>query len=394
MRIALAGPASLELLRHAVHIPPEVGGYPFPLTAQLAIEFANAGHDVAVISTDPDIDRPMSWRESNLSVRLVPRRATARALARDAFRAERRNLRAAIEAERPNVVHAHWTYEFSLAAQASKLPTLTTVHDWAPTIVRRLRAPYWWVRAGMQAWSLMRGQHFSAPSQYLARKVSRTYRKPCTVIANGIDLSSFARSGPIDRPGGRDRQVVGALNTRFSRLKNVQTALAAWAHVRDRHPTAELHLAGPDFALGGPAHEWALANGCVERVTFLGAISPEMLPMWYSSLDLFLHPSLEESFGLVLVEAMAAGIPVLAGRRSGAVPDVVGSGGILIDDIDDPQEVAAHLDSALSSPSVREAISLRAVEQASQFSLKAASNAYLEELYRIANLDTNAGGRK
>src|SRR3546814_3848108 len=69
------------------------------------------------------------------------------------------------------------------------------------------------------------------------------------------------------------------------------------------------------------AFAWALP----ERVRFLGLVQPEVMPALYAACDVLVWPAVNEAFGMVLLEAQAAGIPVVAGRSPG-VENVVAEG--------------------------------------------------------------------
>lgn len=103
------------------------------------------------------------------------------------------------------------------------------------------------------------------------------------------------------------RPVLGCV-ARLHPQKNLGFAL----DVLRLHPDAQLHLAGtgPDEAL---LRQRAKTLGLAARVHFVGTLTGPDLARFYASLDLLLHCSAYEGFGLVLVEAMAAGVPVVAG---------------------------------------------------------------------------------
>src|SRR5438128_2415707 len=67
-----------------------------------------------------------------------------------------------------------------------------------------------------------------------------------------------------------------------------------------------------------------------ERITVAGYVSPEDLAGWYSRASVFAFPSLDEGFGMPVLEAMAAGIPVITSNRS-ALPEVAGEAALLVD---------------------------------------------------------------
>lgn len=108
--------------------------------------------------------------------------------------------------------------------------------------------------------------------------------------------------------------------------------------------------------------------GLREMVAFLGSRGQETLPYYYSAADLCVMPSLYESFGLVALEAMACGTPVVA-SRVGGLPYLVRDGetGLLVPENDAPA-LAQALKELLSQPELRERFGRRALEVAREYS--------------------------
>jgi glycosyltransferase involved in cell wall biosynthesis len=113
--------------------------------------------------------------------------------------------------------------------------------------------------------------------------------------------------------------------------KNGDAGLRAFHLLHERLPAVELHLYGRGTEEGGPAWQaWRTLRGKGD-VVFHGVVSHDAVLDAMAGGSLMLHPALEESFGAVLAEAMSVGLPVIAGRDSGAVAWVVGDAGVLVD---------------------------------------------------------------
>jgi glycosyltransferase involved in cell wall biosynthesis len=117
--------------------------------------------------------------------------------------------------------------------------------------------------------------------------------------------------------------------------------LRAWAALAEPLRSAyRLVLAGGDTA-GRPALAALAASlGLAERVVFAGVVADSDLPALYGGAAVVVLPSLDEGFGLPALEALACGAPVVASRR-GALPEVVGEAGLLVDPEDEAALVAA-----------------------------------------------------
>ena len=354
MRLALVGPIRVASLLPWI----DGGDDPSPTwpkgrggtaVTQLAMSLLHQGHELLIVSLDDQVASEAVLQGPSLRIRLGPFRTRRRG--RDAFRTERAYIRDALRREAPDVVHAHWTYEYAMGALASGLPTLVTVRDWAPTVARLNPDVYRLLRLAMSISVIARAEQFTVTSPYMQARLRRWTRKPIVVVPNALDDEAFldepVRAG---RLGGED-PVIGAVNITFGRRKNVTTLLEAFAAIRDTLPGARLRLAGEAYGLDGPAHRWATARGLETGVEFVGPLPHEQVMPFMREAHLFVHPALEESFGLVLVEAMSQGVPVVAGKDSGAVPWVLDGGRAgMLTDVRSPARLAADVCRLLDDP--------------------------------------------
>jgi glycosyltransferase involved in cell wall biosynthesis len=106
-----------------------------------------------------------------------------------------------------------------------------------------------------------------------------------------------------------------------------------------------------------------------------------------SQMDLFLHTSIEESFGMAIVEAMAMGIPVIAGVKSGGPEWILKEGGGILTDVTNVDKVKKSLENLLQPVTYKE-VSLKAKKIAmSRFSKEVVVNQYLTEYKRMLSLN-------
>lgn len=133
-----------------------------------------------------------------------------------------------------------------------------------------------------------------------------------------------------------------------------------------------------------PAVEEAFAGLAPGRVSFAGAAAPEELPAFYAAADLMVWPAINEAYGMAMLEAQAAGLPVVAGR-TGGVPDVVRDGetGILTP-VGDAAEFADAVAELLDDPNRLQAMRQRALsETAAQNDIDVAARR-LDEILKTA----------
>ncbi len=144
--------------------------------------------------------------------------------------------------------------------------------------------------------------------------------------------------------------------------KNVGRILDAFARLRSRHPNAQLVMVG--FVLPFWEETQRVLRG-EPGVRWIQFVPDEHLALLYSACTAFVSPSLDEGFGLPVLEAMACGAPVLAGN-TGAQPEVVEDAGILVD----PYRVDAineAMEALWTDASLRAQLRLRALQRVRLF---------------------------
>ncbi|HET7141999.1 MAG TPA: glycosyltransferase family 4 protein [Candidatus Limnocylindria bacterium] len=139
--------------------------------------------------------------------------------------------------------------------------------------------------------------------------ISRYFPGDYTIIPNGVDLDRFADAEPFEelRDGTINILFVG----RFEERKGLIHLLKAYHRLRKRHVDARLLVIGS----GPKAREYRRYVGLrgVRDVEFLGRVSDDDKARYFASADIFCSPATgQESFGVVLLEAMAAGVPIVA----------------------------------------------------------------------------------
>ena len=161
---------------------------------------------------------------------------------------------------------------------------------------------------------------------YSKEKIKYLYGYDC--IDN--ELFKFADDKRID-----NKKIITV--SRLVQKKNVKSLLDAWKYVEEHDDTYSLDILG-DGPLSGELHDQKKELG-LQRVNFLGAVANEKIPAYLFNADAFVSPSLYESWGLVVNEAMAAGLPVLLSDKINAASTLLkdGENGFLFD----PNEPAA-----------------------------------------------------
>ena len=140
---------------------------------------------------------------------------------------------------------------------------------------------------------------------------------PLSIVPTGVNIEAFRQADKAAGAAVRSRlgiepdAPVLLLVSRLANEKNVPLALEALARLRQRLPRARLLLVGSG-PLAGLLKEQVREAGLDAAVYFMGSVEHSAIPAFYSAADVFVFPSITETQGLVLAEAFAAGLPVVA----------------------------------------------------------------------------------
>jgi glycosyltransferase involved in cell wall biosynthesis len=343
---------------------PRVGGIEHQMR-DVARELNRRGHEVRIITATPGLPLIDGVWIERLDARRLPRVGTIFCL--DAVRALDNVLRQG----RFDVVHAHslWSPLALLSMWAARrcgIPTVLSNHSLLDgtgiALFRLLDA-----RIGWAGWP----EILTAPSQLSCEETASATRRSVRLLRNCVDASGWQcqpRGGPV-------RQIASVL--RLAPRKAPLALVAAIPRVLERLAPA----ARPQFVIAGdgplrPRIERALKRARLgEHVKLTGFVSRTRLRSVFAESQLFVHPTLQEAFGIALLEARAAGLPVVAMRRSGA-RDVVDEEqtGLLADD---PSELVEHLVTLIRDHELRQRMAAAAPLGLERWALSAVADDHL-----------------
>lgn len=231
--------------------------------------------------------------------------------------------------------------------------------------------PRWKLRllALLEQRNARRADRVVVPSHYSGNHAVRAYglrEDRVSVVPEAVDPAPWARLREDPPPREDGAPTILTVGRQYPR-KNTTTLLRALGPVMERVPDARLRVVG-----GGPEltrlRRQALESGLDDRVELPGPLpTMEEVRREYARADCFCLPTLQEGFGIVLLEAMSAGLPVVAGR-AGSVPEVVSDGeaGILVDPRE-PGAIAEALVAVLTDRSLARRMGEAGVARAAEF---------------------------
>jgi phosphatidyl-myo-inositol alpha-mannosyltransferase len=206
------------------------------------------------------------------------------------------------------------------------------------------------------------------------------------IVPNGVDVERFAGAQPAELPAGRRMLFVGRLDER----KGFRVAVAAFERLARRFPDLLLVAVGD-----GPeaAAARALPESIRSRMVLVGRVANEDLHGYEAAADVFVAPSVGgETFGVVLVEAMAAGVPVVASDIPG-YDEVIREGEGLLVPPRDPAALAAAVARILDDPPAAKALGDAGRTRSGTYSWESVADR-LEAIYEdVAARRDSGGGR-
>lgn len=223
---------------------------------------------------------------------------------------------------RPDVIHSHLSYPAgflgTLLQIRKKIPGLITEHS---RITNYFRS---WVHRLCINYTLKNATSFITVSTSLKEEINSIYPRRIVVIHNSVDTSKFRLSQSIHEP----LLNIGFLGGLGNNNKGLDLLLKAVSLIGNNNWF--LHIGGKGMLLEeyrSIAKEYGILSNC----KFYGEIERDKIADFYSCLDLFILPSRYETFGIVLIEAMACGIPVIATKCGGPQEIITEPTGILIE---------------------------------------------------------------
>lgn len=303
---------------------------------------------------------------------------------------------------KPDVIHTH--HPFLLGQTAARkaeelsIPLVFTFHTQYTEYTHYFPLPQEiiqeFLKDAIQNWLqefMQRCQHIVIPSESMKEILVTDYglRDLFTVIPTGLNLEPYRHADGKairSREGWQDDIVLVSMG-RLAMEKNWQNVLQAAQKVHRDHPEMRLVIIG-DGPEKSELQELAAELGIAERVTFTGELLFADIPAYLKAADLFMFASVTETQGLVTMEAMAAGLPIVAVDASGT-RDIVEDGkqGFLVPD--DPDALADSVNRLLAAPEKMKKFQRSALKKAKTFDMENCSK-HLIKVYEQAIEDKAA----
>ena len=344
--------------------------YPYPggvtnHVRHLHREFKAMGHDVRVMA--PSSNRNIEREEDEVyrigGVRRVPANGSIARITLS-FRLAQR-VREVLAHEQFDVVHAHEPLMPSLPPTVLRYSDALNVGTF-----HAYRGSYYGYFYGRpilrRVFSSLHAR--IAVSRAAKRFVRQYFMAPYRVIPNGVQVDRFHPSSVEPLPEFDDGRPNILFVGRPEKRKGVGYLLRAYPRIKAAFPTARLIVVGAGDWNDSPYRAYIERHG-LQDIVVVGTVSEDVLPRYHRSAHVFCAPAIEgESFGIVLLEAMAAGLPIVATSIEGYAQVLTdGQEGILVPPRD-PAAVAAAVCGVLQDRELALALGSRGLETASHYS--------------------------
>lgn len=298
-----------------------------------------------------------------------------------------------------DVIHSH--HPFLLGQTAANkaveldLPLVFTFHTQYREYSHYVALNQEFVKETIDRWVcdyIEQCHHLIAPSESMRQLLADEYgvTERVTAIPTGIDPAPYQQAdGQAIRQArgwGQDKVLISI--GRLAKEKNWETLLAAVAQVMQNHAGVRLVLIGE----GGEHAElirYSEELGINQQVEFTGHVAFDDIPAYLKAADLFCFASITETQGLVTMEAITAGLPVVAVNATGT-RDVIDHGqqGLLTDN--DAAALAQAIEQVISDEALRSRFQASALQKAQTFDIKLQAHKLLA-VYQQAQEDKKAG---
>jgi phosphatidylinositol alpha-mannosyltransferase len=295
------------------------------------------------------------------------------------FEADGEEINNMLEAEKFDVLHFHEPWQPFLSRQIltkSNAINIATFHATLPdTLVSKslinMVIPY--------TKSVLNYLHgYTAVSESAAAYIKTLTDEPVTIVPNGIDLTKFKPPKTIKKNNKKTILYLGRLEKR----KGVKYLIMAYARLREQHDDVQLLIAGKGAKQ--KSLEKFVDQFEVPDVTFLGYVSDEQKINLMAGADVYSSPApYGESFGIVLLEAMALGTPTVAGNNPGYASVMKDSGRLSLVNPLSTEDFAHRLELMLFDEGLRKLWKSWAGEAVKEYSFDKITLQY-EKVYKQA----------
>lgn len=241
-----------------------------------------------------------------------------------------------------DIVHSHLSYPAGFlgifVAKKLKVPAVLTEHSWITNYFRSA------IHRFCSIYAVRKSNQVITVSKTLKQNLASFCNRTIDVVPNVVDTEKFM----VSSHSTGDEINIGLLGGLGTKIKGVDILFMAVSAIKNSQLI--VHIGGAGKYLED-YRQLATELGIAEKVRFYGEITEQKKSEFFSRLDMYIMASRKETFGVVVIEALASGLPVISTRCGGPEEIITSENGVLIDN-DNPQmlaeaisEMSGHLSS-------------------------------------------------
>lgn len=349
------------------------------IVLQLHKELTKRGHSVKIITPRPRFHDGKAPKDMILVGRSVKANTPFQTMVDFGFEAAGDEIDAILEQEKFDILHFHEPWVPLLSRQIlgkSSAVNIATFHAKLPETatskaIANAVTPY--TRSVLKQLQVL-----TAVSDAAAEFVRTLTKEPIEIIPNGVNLEHFKQKKQHEPSETKTILYLGRLEKR----KGVDYLLDAYEQLRVDHGNVRLQIAGSGVKL--KTLQKTVEQYSIPDVEFLGFVSEAEKLELMRNADLYCSPALYgESFGIVLLEAMATGTPVVAGNNPGYASVMLGRGRLSLVDPKSTNDFAQRLELMLFDDEIRHLWKSWAHSEVKKYSFENIASQY-EAVYKEA----------
>lgn len=349
------------------------------IVVQLQKSLKDKGHEVKIITPRPRAHLDKAPEDMILVGRSAKMNTPFATMVDFGFEADGDEIQSILDTEQFDVLHFHEPWVPLLSRQILSRSTsinIATFHATPPATIMsksllNVVIPY--------TRSVLNYLHaFTAVSDSAAEYVRSLTSEPVKIVPNGVDLVKFSYDKPKHESSVKEILYLGRLEKR----KGVDYLLQAYARLRESHDDVRLVIAGS--GVKRKSLEKTVTQYEMPDVSFIGFVPEDEKVELIAKADIYCSPALYgESFGIVLLEAMAVGTPVVAGNNSGYASVMTERGRISLVNPKSTEDFAQRLELLLYDREIRNLWQNWAQQHVKQYQFDRIADGY-EAVYKQA----------
>lgn len=260
-----------------------------------------------------------------------------------------KNLKVVIDNFKPDIVHAHYSTSYGL------LGALTGFHPyiisvWGTDVYGFPNRSF--LHKSILKYNLSKADLILSTSSAMRNELNKYTSKKIVLTPFGIEINKF-KPNNVKSIFDKDDFVIGIIKT-LEKNYGIEYLIRAFKKIKDKFPSQSLKL----MITGKGTQELSLRNlvnelSIKDHVVFTGYIDSEIIPIYDNMIDVAVFPSIEESFGVAVLEASACGKPVIV-TNVGGLQEVVENGetGFIVEK-ENSDAIALALEKFIINPELR-----------------------------------------